>query len=99
MDDMVRRGLFDETRALLEAGVSPDATAMQAIGYKEAAAALRGECTREEAAEMIKRASTRYAKRQLTWLRRDKELRWIFREDRPDPERAAEEILGELERE
>ena len=99
VDDMVRRGLFDETRALLEAGVSPDATAMQAIGYKEAAAALRGECTREEAAEMIKRASTRYAKRQLTWLRRDKELRWIFREDRPDPERAAEEILGELERE
>ena len=99
VDDMVRRGLFDETRALLEAGVSPDATAMQAIGYKEAAAALRGECTREEAAEMIKRASTRYAKRQLTWLRRDKELRWIFREDRPDPERTAEEILGELERE
>ena len=39
------------------------------------------------------------ANAQLTWLRRDKELRWIFREDRPDPERTAEEILGELERE
>jgi tRNA dimethylallyltransferase len=99
VDDMVRRGLFEETRSLLEAGVSPDATAMQAIGYKEAAAALRGECTREEAAEMIKRASTRYAKRQLTWLRRDTDLRWIFREDRPDPERTAEEILRELKRE
>ena len=96
VDEMVARGLFDEVDALLASGVSADATAMQAIGYKEAAAALRGECSRAEAVELIKRASTRYAKRQLTWLRRDPELRWIFREDRPDPAALAGEISRAL---
>lgn len=98
VDDMVERGLFDETEALLASGVSPDATAMQAIGYKEAAAALRGECSREDAVERIKRASTRYAKRQLTWLRRDTGLRWIFREDAPDSAALAAEICRDLGR-
>ena len=50
---------------------------MQAIGYKEAAAALRGECSRAEAIETIKRETRRYAKRQLTWFRRDPEIRWF----------------------
>ena len=96
VDRMVEDGLFDEVEALLCAGVPSDATAMQAIGYKEAAAALRGECTREEAAELIKRASTRYAKRQLTWLRRDRDLRWYFREDWPDTQALAAEICRSL---
>ena len=85
VDDMVARGLFDEVRTLLDAGLSPEGTAMQAIGYKEAATALRGLTTREAATELIKRESRRYAKRQLTWLRRDAGLHWLRWDTEPDP--------------
>ncbi len=94
VDDMAARGLFEEVESLLASGLRPDCTAMQAIGYKEVAAALRGECTREEALEAVKRSSCRYAKRQLTWLRRDRELRWLAREDYPDVSSALAEILA-----
>ena len=50
---------------------------MQAIGYKEIAAALRGECSPEDAIETVKRESCRYAKRQLTWFRRDRRITWL----------------------
>lgn len=70
VDEMLARGLFDEVGALLSSGLSPDCTAMQAIGYKEAARYLRGELGREEAAALIKQNSRRYAKRQLTWFNR-----------------------------
>ncbi|MBR6209263.1 MAG: tRNA (adenosine(37)-N6)-dimethylallyltransferase MiaA [Oscillospiraceae bacterium] len=83
VDAMAAAGLFEEVEGLLRGRLSPDSTAMQAIGYKEAAAALRGDCSREEAVEAIKQASTRYAKRQLTWLRRDQGLHWLYREDAP----------------
>ena len=76
VDDMFARGLMDEVRALLESGVPDDCTAMQAIGYKEAVAALRGECSGEEARARIQQESRRYAKRQLTWFRRDREIEW-----------------------
>lgn len=77
VDLMMEQGLVEEVRALLAAGVPMDCTAMQAIGYKEMVLALRGECSVEAAAEQIKLGSRRYAKRQLTWLRRDSELKWI----------------------
>ena len=92
VDEMVSRGLFDEVRALMGSGVPDSCTAMQAIGYKEAAEALRGLCSREEAVERIKLASRRYAKRQLTWLRRDKELEWVLWDEKPDLDAAAEHI-------
>ena len=76
VDDMFARGLMDEVRALLDSGVPDDCTAMQAIGYKEAVAALRGESSEEDARAMIQQESRRYAKRQLTWFRRDKEIEW-----------------------
>lgn len=79
VDEMLARGLAEEVRQLLESGVSPSATAMQAIGYKEIAEALRGELTIEEAAEKIKQGSRRYAKRQMTWFRRNPEMVWIDR--------------------
>jgi len=84
VDEMAARGLFEEVRGLLEGGLGPDCTAMQAIGYKEAAQHLRGELSREEAIELIKRQSRRYAKRQLTWLRRDEGLRWLSWDPEPD---------------
>ena len=84
VDMMIEAGLFDEVRALLASGIPADCTAMQAIGYKEPAAFLRGEISREEAIGLIKRESRRYAKRQLTWLRRDDSLFFINRRSETD---------------
>lgn len=96
VDAMVAAGLVEEVRGLLAAGLSPDCTAMQAIGYKETAAALRGECTQAQAIETIKRESRRYAKRQLTWLRgRTDALRLDFSEP-PDFEAALRLSTGFL---
>ena len=78
VDAMMEAGLVDEVRALLQAGVPRDATALQAIGYKELLAALDGGGTVEEAAEEIKLRSRQYAKRQLTWLRRNNAIHWIL---------------------
>ena len=83
VDQMLQDGLVDEVEGLVAAGFRDTLTAMQAIGYKEIAAALRGECSREDAVETVKRESCRYAKRQLTWLRRDKGLVWLPRETYP----------------
>jgi len=97
VDLMVEKGLFEEVQALLSSGLSDENTAMQAIGYKEAVMALRGEISREDAAELIKQNSRRYAKRQLTWFRRNKDAQWILWEELPDNERALrliEENLG-----
>ena len=80
VDKMVAAGLFDEVKGLLDRGLSPESTAMQAIGYKEPAAYFRGEMSKDEATELINLSSRRYAKRQLTWLRRDETVRWRFSE-------------------
>ena len=78
VDAMMAAGLADEVRALLDAGVDRHSTALQAIGYKELLSALNGERSLEEAAEEIKLRSRQYAKRQLTWLRRNKAIHWIL---------------------
>ena len=83
-EEMFRRGLADEVRDLLAAGVPPDGTAMQAIGYKETAAYLRGESTLDQALDAVQRKSRQYAKRQLTWLRRDASVLWLRWNDAPD---------------
>ena len=76
VDQMVESGLLEEARRFLE---SPEekATAMQAIGYKELAPYFADEIPLEEAVESIRRETRRYAKRQLTWFRRDPEIHWI----------------------
>ncbi len=91
---MVSAGLFEEVARLLDEGLRPESTAMQAIGYKESADCLLGRCTRAEAVEAIKRASRRYAKRQLTWLRRDPALHWIAWDGAPDIPAAAAEVAA-----
>ena len=95
VDRMAVLGLFDEVRALLDRGVPDDCTAMQAIGYKEAVLALRVAMTREEALELIKQSSRQYAKRQLTWLRRDKDIRWVRWDKQPDIPSAAYRIAND----
>ncbi len=94
VDEMVAQGLFEEVEALLAEGLGPDTTAMQAIGYKEAAEALRGECSRDEAIDKIKRETRRYAKRQITWLRRREGALRIDWEGTPDFESALRASTG-----
>lgn len=84
VDEMLERGLLEETRALLAAGVPRDATALQAIGYKELIPALEGQCSLPEAVELVKRRSRQYAKRQLSWFRRNKDSEWFYLEKIPD---------------
>ena len=92
VDEMAEEGLFEEVEALLRSGVPADCTAMQAIGYKEAARALRGEISRSDALDLIKQASRRYAKRQLTWFRRAEGALWIEWTGEPDFAAAMERI-------
>ncbi len=94
VDEMADMGLTDEVRSLLAGGLSDKATAMQAIGYKEIVSFLRGEISEQEAYDLIKQESRRYAKRQLTWLRRDKEMNWIVWDGTPDIVDAAKRIVS-----
>ena len=78
VDEMMQQGLVDEVRGLLDRGIPEKCTAMQAIGYKEMAAALRSNGDVFAAAEEIKLRSRQYAKRQLTWFGRNREANWHF---------------------
>ena len=84
VEDMVAAGLFEEVEGLLEGGLSADCTAMQAIGYKEAAQHLRGELSRDEAIALIQQGSRRYAKRQITWFGRWEDALRILWDREPD---------------
>lgn len=77
VDLMIDAGLEDEIRSLLSMGLSTDHISMKGIGYKEMIDAMNGLTTIEEAVELIKRNSRRYAKRQMTWFRRYPEIRWF----------------------
>ena len=89
VDIMLKQGLVEEIQALLARGIPENCTAMQAIGYKEFLAAMKGHITIAEAAEEVKKGSRHYAKRQLTWFRRNKKMHWLTR----TAETTAEEIL------
>ena len=97
VDKMVEAGLLDEVRSLLQSGLPRDATALQAIGYKELLRVLDGTATEAEAIAEVKLRSRQYAKRQLTWLRRNPDIRWIWWEKERDFARALQistEILA-----
>ncbi|MBM6775280.1 tRNA (adenosine(37)-N6)-dimethylallyltransferase MiaA [Olsenella profusa] len=95
VDAMVASGLFDEVRALAGRGLTADSTAGQAIGYKEVLGALAGETSAEEAVELVKRRTRRYAKRQLSWFRHDGRVRWIDL-DEASLAQAADLVCAEL---
>ena len=92
VDLMAENGLVDEVKGLLDAGFEGACTARDAIGYKEIVAALRGECSLDDAIEAIKLATRRYAKRQRTWWRGDARVTWIDADD-GDARRVADSIL------
>ena len=91
---MLQMGLMEEIKDLLASGIPEKCTALQAIGYKEFIAALNGEITVEQAADQVRQSSRRYAKRQLTWFRRNKSIHWIVR----NPGQAGGEILSAARR-
>ena len=96
VDLMVEQGLLQEVQTLLGSGIPRTATALQAIGYKQFLAVEEGRATAEEAVEEVKLRSRQYAKRQLTWLRRNQSIHWIRWEKVPDFQKAlqkATEIL------
>ena len=76
-DEMVARGMVEEVRRLLAAGYDPDKPPLKTVGYRQIAAAVRGEMTLLEAVELAKRDTRRLAKRQLTWFRADSEIVWV----------------------
>ena len=80
VDIMLEMGLMDEIRSLLASGIPEKATSMQAIGYKEFVDALYGRCSVDDAAALVKQSSRRYAKRQLTWFRRNSAIHWLRRQ-------------------
>ncbi len=81
VDIMLQQGIVEETKSLIDLGIRNSPTAGQAIGYKEFYPYFDGESTLEECVEILKRNSRRYAKRQLTWFRRNPDIHWIMRDD------------------
>ena len=80
VDLMMEMGLEQEIRDLLASGIPATCTAMQAIGYKEFLSAMEGGCTMAEAADQVRQSSRRYAKRQLTWFKRNPNMNWLTRQ-------------------
>jgi tRNA dimethylallyltransferase len=81
----VERGVVEETRAALAAGVPPDAPVLTGIGYAEALMHIRGEVSREDLPLVMTRSNTRYARRQLRWLRRNADITWFDATSDPVP--------------
>lgn len=77
VDAMMEQGLLDEVKALKQMGYTRDMVSMQGLGYKELLAYLDGECSLEEAVYIIKRDTRHFAKRQLTWFRRERDVIWV----------------------
>ncbi len=90
---MLAQGLVAEVQSLLEEGISPDSVSMQGLGYKEIVAYLKGECTLEEAEYILKRDTRHFAKRQITWFKREEEVLWL---NRPEFDGSEEKILEEM---
>ncbi|WP_026528920.1 tRNA (adenosine(37)-N6)-dimethylallyltransferase MiaA [Butyrivibrio sp. VCD2006] len=77
IDKMMEEGLVEEVQALKDRNISRDATSMQALGYREILSYLDGEVSKERAVELLKRNTRHFAKRQLTWFRREKDVTWV----------------------
>lgn len=96
IDQMLDQGLVAEVKQLRDMGCTRDMVSMQGLGYKEILAYLDGECTLEEAVYILKRDTRHFAKRQLTWFRREQEVRWIERQEYPDEAAMLQAMLAQL---
>lgn len=99
VDLMIQQGLVDEVKQLINGGCTRDMVSMQGLGYKEIASYLEGECTLDEAIYILKRDTRHFAKRQLTWFKREKEVTWIHKNDyHNDESKILDALLEELHR-
>lgn len=95
VDAMFRNGLVEETQALLRHGLAENRTAMQAIGYRQVVEHLRGERSLADTIALVKQRTRQFARRQMTWFRRQANLQWV----KLQPEDRAEDIAARLVRE
>lgn len=93
VDQMMEEGLLEEVKRLKDMGYDRQLVSMQGLGYKELFAYLDGECTLEEAVDIIKRDTRHFAKRQITWFKREKDVIWL---DKPDFGYDEDAILDEI---
>lgn len=96
VDIMMKAGLLDEVKMLLAMGCKSGMTSMDGIGYKEIISYLDGNISLEDAVELIKKNSRNYAKRQLTWFRREKEVTWLDKTVLKDDRQLLDYILSQL---
>ena len=94
VDQMFAQGLVEETKRLLELGLDQNLTAMQAIGYRQVAEHVRGERPLDQTVELVKIRTRQFAKRQMTWFRRQLHLEWIHLDPMSNPSEAVEKILA-----
>ena len=93
VDKMIEAGLVQEVKKLMDQGFTPRLVSMQGLGYKEICAYLTGECTLQEAAERIKLGTRHFAKRQLTWFRREKEVIWLDKDSYASEDELLQDML------
>ena len=84
IDIMLKEGLVDEVNSLVKSGCTKEMVSMKGLGYKEIIDYLDGTCTYDDAVERLKKETRHFAKRQLTWFKREKDIIWIDRSDKDD---------------
>ncbi len=93
VDHMLKDGLLDEVKALAAKGYTRELVSMKGLGYKELLAYLEGEYSLEEAIDILKRDTRHFAKRQLTWFKREREVIWLNKEEYPDEQSLLSHML------
>jgi len=96
VDLMVEEGLVDEVKSLLEKGCTGNMVSMQGLGYKEIISYINGSCSLSEAINSIKQETRHFAKRQITWFKREKEVIWVQKEDYQDDEDILKALLSQI---
>ena len=97
VDEMISAGLVDEVKSILDSGYSQTLNSLNTVGYKEIIAYLNDEYNLERAIELIKRNTRRFAKRQMTWFRKDKDIKWFDIENEEQISEIAKSIISNLE--
>ncbi|WOO36961.1 tRNA (adenosine(37)-N6)-dimethylallyltransferase MiaA [Anaerocolumna sp. AGMB13020] len=96
VDQMIEEGLVDEVKSLLNKGCTSNMVSMQGLGYKEIIRYLNGNCSLSEAINSIKQETRHFAKRQITWFKREKEVSWIQKEDYQEDEDILIALLSQI---
>jgi tRNA dimethylallyltransferase len=96
VDLMVEEGLVDEVKSLLDKGCTGNMVSMQGLGYKEIISYINGSCSLSEAINSIKQETRHFAKRQITWFKREKEVIWVQKEDYQDDEDILKALLSQI---